>query len=71
MSESVLLTDSSLESLEQALPRLDGWGVERVPSDKLADSVATCTGARAVLVESNDPAILRTVVERAHSCGIP
>ena len=71
MSESLLLTDSTQPAVEQAVPLLDGWAFERVPESELANAAATRPDVRAVLVTSEDPTILRAVVERAHSCGIP
>lgn len=71
MSESILLTDSDLESLEQAVASLEGWRVERVPSAELAEAVATRSGVRAVLVDTDDPSLLRAIAERAHDCGVP
>jgi EAL domain-containing protein (putative c-di-GMP-specific phosphodiesterase class I)/GGDEF domain-containing protein len=71
VSESILLTDSDLPSLDQAVAQLEGWGIERVASGELPNAVASRPRVRAVLVNSTDPAILRNVVERAHSCGVP
>jgi EAL domain-containing protein (putative c-di-GMP-specific phosphodiesterase class I)/GGDEF domain-containing protein len=71
VSDSTLLTDSDESTLDTAVATMDGWSVERVRDTELAAAVATMAGVRAVLVESTDPAVLRAVVERAHSCGIP
>jgi EAL domain-containing protein (putative c-di-GMP-specific phosphodiesterase class I)/GGDEF domain-containing protein len=71
VSESVLLTDSDQPSIEQAVARLDGWELRRVAADELAGALASGSGVRAVLFESEDPGILRTVVEQAHAAGIP
>lgn len=71
MSDSVLLTDFEQQTMERAAALLDGWHVEFVAAAELADAVATRPGVRAVLVQSDNPAILREVVERAHGCGIP
>src|SRR4051812_1109707 len=71
VSESVLLTDSKHQSLDAAVATLEGWTIERVQSAELAGAVASHQGVRAVLVETDDPAQLRAVVERAHGCGIP
>ena len=71
MSESILLTDSTQPAIEQAMSLLDGWVFERVPSSELANAVASRPNVRAVIVTSDDPSILRAVVERAHGCGIP
>lgn len=71
MSESLLLTDSDEPVLDEAVAQLEGWALERVPSAQLANAAASRPGARAVLVVSNDPSVLRAVVERAHGCGVP
>lgn len=71
MSESVLLTDSKQESLDAAVATLEGWTVERVQPAELAEAVASRQGVRAVLIETDDPTLLRAVVERAHGCGVP
>src|SRR4051794_8940591 len=71
VSESVLLTDSTQPAVEQAIALLDGWAFERVSSSELANAAASRPDVRVVVVTSDDPSILRAVVERAHGCGIP
>jgi EAL domain-containing protein (putative c-di-GMP-specific phosphodiesterase class I)/GGDEF domain-containing protein len=71
VSESILLTDSDESALEPAVRQLDGWSIERVRAGELANAVAARPGVRAVVVASNSPEVLRAVVERAHSCGVP
>jgi len=71
VNDSVLLTDSDEPALDAAIATIDGWSIERVRADELESAVATLPGVRAVLIESDDPAVLRSVVERAHGCGIP
>jgi len=73
VSESVLLTDISPEALSEALRLLDGWEVRQVPAEQLASAVggAAESGVRAVLIESEDPSILRDTIERAHATSIP
>ena len=71
MSDSILLTDSDEPALEPAVRTLDGWSIERVMAGELANAVAARPGVRAVVVASNNPDVLRAVVERAHSCGVP
>jgi EAL domain-containing protein (putative c-di-GMP-specific phosphodiesterase class I)/GGDEF domain-containing protein len=71
VSESILLTDFDQESLGDAVDRLDGWDVEHVASAELSNAIATYSGVRAVLVITEDPTILRTVIERSHAAGIP
>jgi EAL domain-containing protein (putative c-di-GMP-specific phosphodiesterase class I)/GGDEF domain-containing protein len=71
VSESLLLTDFDDPALEQAVGTLDGWQVERVASRDLADATSARPEARAVLIGSSDPTILRSVVDQAHGLGIP
>ncbi len=73
MSESILLTDISPDTLSDAVQLLDGWEVKQVPAEQLARAVGggVDSGIRAVLIESEDPSILRTTIERAHTVGIP
>jgi EAL domain-containing protein (putative c-di-GMP-specific phosphodiesterase class I)/GGDEF domain-containing protein len=71
VSESVLLTDSEQEALPRAVAMLDGWRMERVDSGDLLTSLTSVPGVRAVLAETTDPSLLRTVVERSHEMGIP
>jgi EAL domain-containing protein (putative c-di-GMP-specific phosphodiesterase class I)/GGDEF domain-containing protein len=71
VSESILLTDSDESALEPAVAQLDGWTIERVTAGELANAVAARQGVRAVVVASDSPDVLRAVVERAHSCGVP
>jgi EAL domain-containing protein (putative c-di-GMP-specific phosphodiesterase class I) len=71
VNDSVLLTNSDDLSLDSAIGTIDGWTVEHVRTDELASAVTAHPGVRAVLVESEDPATLRAVVDRAHACGIP
>jgi EAL domain-containing protein (putative c-di-GMP-specific phosphodiesterase class I)/GGDEF domain-containing protein len=69
--ESILLTDSDQEAIDPAVAQLDGWRVQRVGSAELAGEVASVSGVRAVLVGTEDPSILRDVVDRAHLIGMP
>ena len=73
MSESILLTDVSPDSLNDAVRLLDGWEVKHVPADQLPRAVGggAENGVRAVLIESEDPTILRATIERAHAANIP
>jgi EAL domain-containing protein (putative c-di-GMP-specific phosphodiesterase class I)/GGDEF domain-containing protein len=71
VSDSVLLTDSDEPELGKAVSQLDGWSLEHVRPGELANAVAARSGVRAVLLASDDPSVLRTVIERAHDCGIP
>ena len=71
MSESILLTDSDQPALDEAVSHLEGWQLERVAATELTDAVGSRAGVRVVVVSTTDPATLRSVVERAHGCGIP
>jgi len=71
VSDSLLLTDFDDPALEQAIGTLDGWRVERVASTDLADATSARPEARAVLIGTANPTILRAVTERAHGAGIP
>ena len=71
MIDSILLTDSDQEAIDRAIAQLDGWRVQRVDSAELGTAVSNSVGARAVLIGTEDPGILRDVVERAHLAGMP
>jgi len=73
VSESILLTDISPDTLNAAVQLLDGGDVKQVPAEQLARAVGagSDSGIRAVLIESEDPSILRTTIERAHAANIP
>jgi len=47
--ESILLTDSDQEAVDQAVGQLEGWGLRRVSSADLVSGLAG-DGVRAVLV---------------------
>jgi EAL domain-containing protein (putative c-di-GMP-specific phosphodiesterase class I)/GGDEF domain-containing protein len=70
VSDSLLLTDSDDPNIDAAIALIDGWSVQRVRTDELAGSV-TNEGVRAVLIESDDPVVLRSVVESSHAAGVP
>ena len=71
MSESILLTDSDQQTLDEAVSHLEGWQLDRVAAAELTNAIASRTGVRVVVVISTDPTILRSVTERAHGSGIP
>jgi EAL domain-containing protein (putative c-di-GMP-specific phosphodiesterase class I)/GGDEF domain-containing protein len=71
VSESLLLTDYEDPALDQAVDTLEGWELERVASKDLAEATSARPEARAVLIGSADPNILREVAERAHASAIP
>jgi len=64
VSESILLTDISPDTLSEAVQLLDGWDVKQVPAEQLPRAVGggTENGVRAVLIESEDPTILRATI---------
>jgi EAL domain-containing protein (putative c-di-GMP-specific phosphodiesterase class I)/GGDEF domain-containing protein len=66
-----LLTDFDDPALQQAIGTLDGWRLERVASNDLADAMTARPEARAVLISTEDPTIFRSVAERAHERGVP
>ena len=71
LNGSILLTDSDDQAIEAAVGLLDGWRLQRVPSDSLASAVGTVAGTRAVYICTNDPTQLRAIVEAAHGVGLP
>jgi EAL domain-containing protein (putative c-di-GMP-specific phosphodiesterase class I)/GGDEF domain-containing protein len=71
VSESILLTDSDQQTLDEAVSHLEGWQLDRVAAAELTNAIASRTGVRVVVVSSTDPTILRSVTERAHGSGIP
>ena len=70
MSESLLLTDTDDASVAEAVSRLDGWRVERLPSSPPADA-SEFAGVRLILLYEQNPSSLRMWTEYAHRLGIP
>ena len=70
MSESLLLTDTDDPSVPEAVARLDGWRVERLPKVPPPEASAW-SGVRTILLHDQDPTALRLWTEYAHSVGIP
>jgi EAL domain-containing protein (putative c-di-GMP-specific phosphodiesterase class I)/GGDEF domain-containing protein len=70
VSDTVLLTDATDGAVVQAVELLDGWRVHQVPESGLAETVTSMPGVRAVVIASEDPSIIRAVVDRAHTSGI-
>jgi EAL domain-containing protein (putative c-di-GMP-specific phosphodiesterase class I)/GGDEF domain-containing protein len=68
---SVVLTDSSDEALATAVQRFDGWRLERLPSAELPGAIGTIAGTRLVFARTNDPTLMRAVIEKAHGAGLP
>ena len=71
LNGSVLLTDSTAPKLSAAAELLDGWRVEHRPSSELTSHIGTIAGTRAVYVCTDDPTLLRAIVERSHGAGLP
>ena len=70
VSESLLLTDTDDPSVAEAVSRLDGWRVERLPALP-PEEPAAFAGVRLVLLHDQDPSALRRWTEYAHRIGIP
>jgi len=70
VSEPTVLTDVADATVDRAVAQLDGWTLQRVKSTALVDSIADGGGVRVVVIESTDPSLLRTVVDRAHAAGV-
>jgi len=71
VNETRLLTDSRDPAVDHAVALLEGWQVLRVPDTELATSLGSVPGVRAALIQTNEPSILRSVVERSHGVGVP
>jgi EAL domain-containing protein (putative c-di-GMP-specific phosphodiesterase class I)/GGDEF domain-containing protein len=71
VSEFTLLTDADDPAVERAVARLDDWTVERVEAADLPAAAGARAGVRAIVVTTDNPSILREVVERGHGRGIP
>jgi EAL domain-containing protein (putative c-di-GMP-specific phosphodiesterase class I)/GGDEF domain-containing protein len=70
VSEFLLLTDTEDASVAEAVSRLDGWRVERLPHSPPADA-SEFAGVRLVLMYEQNPSALRLWTEYAHSVGVP
>jgi EAL domain-containing protein (putative c-di-GMP-specific phosphodiesterase class I)/GGDEF domain-containing protein len=70
VSESLLLTDTDDPSVAEAVSRLDGWRLERLPKDPPADP-SEFAGVRVVLLQNQNPSALRMWAEFAHKVGVP
>lgn len=71
LNVSVILTDSSDTTIDQAAERLGGWQVERRAESELAEAIGGVAGTRVLYVTASDPSVLRRVVERAHRAALP
>jgi EAL domain-containing protein (putative c-di-GMP-specific phosphodiesterase class I)/GGDEF domain-containing protein len=70
VSESLLLTDTDDPSVAEAISRLDGWRMERLPDSPPAE-VSEFAGVRLVLLYEQNPSALRMWTEYAHRIGVP
>ena len=70
MSESILLTDTDVAAVRDAVVLLDGWRAEPRALPELASALGE-SGVRALLITTNDPSLLRSSIELAHARGVP
>ncbi len=71
MTQSVLLTDSTAEEVLAAVASLEAWRVDARSPRALAEAIEHVSGLRAVLVTSDNPNVLRDVIERARARSVP
>jgi EAL domain-containing protein (putative c-di-GMP-specific phosphodiesterase class I)/GGDEF domain-containing protein len=67
----VVLTDSDDPQFGAAVERLDGWRVEHRASAELASVIGTIAGTRLVFAQTNDPTLMRAIVEKSHAKALP
>ncbi|PYP77970.1 MAG: hypothetical protein DMD35_12925 [Gemmatimonadetes bacterium] len=70
MSESILLTDTDVAAVRDAVALLDGWRLEPRALPELGAALGE-QGVRALLVTTSDPSLLRSSIELAHARGVP
>ncbi|MDQ3949659.1 MAG: EAL domain-containing protein [Gemmatimonadota bacterium] len=70
MNESVLLTDLADPTVEAAVAQLEAWQLQVVEPAELPDAILNTARLRAVLTATEDPALLRSVAERAQRCRV-
>jgi EAL domain-containing protein (putative c-di-GMP-specific phosphodiesterase class I)/GGDEF domain-containing protein len=70
VSESILLTDTDVAAVREAVALLDGWRAEPRALPELASALGE-TGVRALLLTTADPSLLRSRWELAHARGVP
>jgi len=70
VSESVLLTDTDVATVHDAVALLDGWRAEARALPELASALGE-PGVRALLLSTSDPTLLRSSIELAHARGVP
>ena len=70
MSESILLTDTDVATVRDAVALLDGWRAEARALPELGSALGE-PGVRALLLTTGDPSLLRSSIELAHARGVP
>jgi EAL domain-containing protein (putative c-di-GMP-specific phosphodiesterase class I)/GGDEF domain-containing protein len=70
VSDSLLISDSDVPEIREAVTLLDGWRVDARPIVELSAALAE-PGVRAVLLTTADPSLLRSGIEQAHARGVP
>ncbi|HKP15691.1 MAG TPA: EAL domain-containing protein [Gemmatimonadaceae bacterium] len=70
MSESILLTDTDVAPVRDAVALLDGWRPQSRAVLELGASLGE-PDVRALLLTTNDPSLLRASIELAHARGVP
>jgi EAL domain-containing protein (putative c-di-GMP-specific phosphodiesterase class I)/GGDEF domain-containing protein len=70
VSDSLLLADTDDASVAEAVSRLDGWRIERLPGSPPED-ISELAGVRLILLYQQNPSALRLWTEYAHRVGIP
>jgi EAL domain-containing protein (putative c-di-GMP-specific phosphodiesterase class I)/GGDEF domain-containing protein len=71
LNPSVVLTDATDEAIVAAAERLQGWRLERRTSADLAEAVGSVVGTRLVFLTTDDPTLMRAIVEKSHGAGLP
>ena len=70
MSDSILLTDTDVAAVRDAVALLDGWRAEPRALPELGSALGE-SGVRALLLTTSDPSLLRSSIELAHARGVP
>jgi EAL domain-containing protein (putative c-di-GMP-specific phosphodiesterase class I)/GGDEF domain-containing protein len=70
VSESILLTDTDVATVRDAVALLDGWRAEARALPELGSALGE-PGVRALLLTTGDPSLLRSSIELAHARGVP
>ncbi len=67
----LILTDSPDVTVADAVGQLEAWGLVVAPGAEFLHEVETHEGIRAVLTATDNPTVLRDVVDRARVRGLP